>query len=52
MLEKLETCLKKNNGGDGWFVGDDVNINFAYCIIFISLHFLSLSGIQSILIFY
>ena len=26
MLEKLETCLKKNDGGDGWFVGDDVSM--------------------------
>ena len=25
LLEKLETLLKGNNGGDGWFVGDDVS---------------------------
>ena len=34
ILEKLETILKGNDGGDGWFVGDDVSTNHVYYLKF------------------
>ena len=33
-LERLQELLVENNGGDGWFVGDDVSIglHIEYCL--------------------
>ena len=28
-LDRLESLLKQNNGGDGWFVGSDVSHFFS-----------------------